>query len=37
MGNNTLTDKQFKLADMNNDGSISPADYVILRNKINAT
>ena len=29
-----LSDKQLKPADMNNDGSITPSDYVILKNRL---
>ena len=34
-GNNQLTAKQFKLADMNGDGNVTTQDYVILNNIIN--
>ncbi len=34
MGEITFTSKQFKAADMNEDGEIGPSDYVILCNKI---
>lgn len=34
MGEISFTEKQFKAADMNKDGEITPSDYVILCNKI---
>ena len=34
MGSKTLTGNALKAADMNNDGKVTPADYVQIKNKI---